>query len=41
MLSKKIHKPGKRGLTFGEGFGILTKLSGTRDAERDTENRKI
>lgn len=39
--SKNIHKPEKRGLTFPEAFGILTKLSGTRDTERDTGKQKI
>ncbi|MHA5220654.1 hypothetical protein [Dysosmobacter sp. Phy] len=39
--SKNIHKPGKRGLTFPKAFGILTKLSGTSDTERNTGKQKI
>lgn len=40
-MREKMNKVGKLGLTFGEGFGILTKLSGTRDTERDTGKQKI
>ena len=41
VTSKNVHKPEKTGLTFLRRWGILTKLSGTSDTERDTGNQEI
>lgn len=40
VRKEKVHKPEKSGLTFVEGFGILTKLSGTKP-NGNTQKRKI
>ena len=37
---EKNREKRKKVLTKGEGFGILTKLSGTRDTEQNTGKQK-